>query len=144
MTRVNYRIFTNSPYMIFEISLKMAFPIMIFSWKIKKNPIEGKFVKIRKCTLVMFFVIFLRKWQFRLKKWKFSNFSEFSLLIIHKLWRESLIFVLNPMKACVLVNWAIIRYLQQLKLKKKILKMAMMKAGFDICVFVHRCWWRML
>ena len=40
------------------------------------------------------------------------------------------------MKACVLVNWAIIRYLQQLKLKKKILKMAMMKEGFDIiCVF---------
>ena len=30
-----------------------------------------------------------------------------------------------------MVNWAIIRYLQQLKLKKKILKMAMMKAGFD-------------
>ena len=41
------------------------------------------------------------------------------------------VFVLNPTKACVLVNWAIIRYLQQLKLKKKILKMAMMKAGFD-------------
>ena len=37
---------------------------------------------------------------------------------------------MNPTKACVLVNWAIIRYLQQLKLKKKILKMAMMKAGF--------------
>ena len=44
---------------------------------------------------------------------------------------ELLTFVLNPMKACVLVNWAIIRYLQQLKLKKKILKMAMMKAGFE-------------
>ena len=41
-----------------------------------------------------------------------------------------LIFLMNPTKACVLVNWAIIRYLQQLKLKKKILKMAMMKAGF--------------
>ena len=38
---------------------------------------------------------------------------------------------MNPKKACVFVNWAIIRYLQQQKLKKKILKMAMMKAGFE-------------
>ena len=37
----------------------------------------------------------------------------------------------DPLQACVLVNWAIIRYLQQLKLKKKILKMAMMKARFE-------------
>ena len=61
----------------------------------------------------------------------FNNWLAFSDIEFDCLSKVSLVFWLHPIKACVLVNWAIIRYLQQLKLKKKILKMAMMKAGFD-------------
>ena len=61
--------------------------------------------------------------------WGFISYVEREVMWIVNICDTN--FVLNPMKACVLVNWAIIRYLQQLKLKKKILKMAMMKAGFE-------------
>ena len=50
--------------------------------KNRENYIQGLFVKIQEFTLVIVFMIFPQKLQFRLKNENFENFSEFSLFIL--------------------------------------------------------------
>ena len=70
-------------YMIFEILLKMAIPIMpIFSKKFE-NHMQGKFVKIREFTRAIIFVVFIRKLQARLKNESFKISRNSPLFIMH-------------------------------------------------------------
>jgi len=81
ITRLNSRILTRSPYIwISPIFWKWPFRWWLFTWKIL---IKGEFVKIQKFILVMIFVIFNQKWQFRLKTENFWKFSEFSPIMSH-------------------------------------------------------------
>ena len=67
--------------MIFAISLKMVISKMVTFIKNFENHIQGEFVKILKCTLVIIFVIFPQKWQFRLKNLVLKFLGLFSLCI---------------------------------------------------------------
>ena len=60
-------------YMIFANFLKMAILIMAIFSKKFENHIYGELVKIWECTLVIIFLIFPQKWQFRLENESFEN-----------------------------------------------------------------------
>ena len=63
--------------MIFGIFLKMDIPIMAIFMKNLENQIKGEFVKIQELAVVIIFVIFPQKCQFRLENFEISRNSVF-------------------------------------------------------------------
>ena len=85
-TRLNFQIFTSSPYINFINFLKMAIPIIIFV----KNHIHVESVKIQEFALVIILAIFRQKWQFRLENENFVIlivwFTKFSSKLPFRQW----------------------------------------------------------
>ena len=65
--------------MIFAILVKITISIKDIYQKNFENHMKAEFVKSLEFTQVIIFVIFSQKLSFRLKKWKFCNFSDSSL-----------------------------------------------------------------
>ena len=92
-------------YMIFANFLKMAIPIMVIFSKIFENRMKGGLVKVEEFTLVMIYVIFPQKWQFRLKNESFeiSRNSAYLYIMAHVAYMNT---YLDPYRRFGTSSWA--------------------------------------